>query len=309
MARKRPVLLGIVGDSGTGKTTISQGIEQILGPDRVTNICSDDYHKYNRVQRKEKNISALHPDCNYIDIMQNNFYQLRRGEAILKPIYNHTTGDFDPPEYIAPKDFVIIEGLLGFYSKRMRDAFDVKIYLDPEEELRIQWKINRDCSKRGYSPEQVRESLGRRTEVSEKYIRPQRQYADIVVSFYRPEDMAQETGSGLNTKLILRPTIRHPDFSEFIDTRPDVKEQCLSITLGRDAGMPVDILHITGKIRPVTAETLMDIIMDHLPGVEPLPTEGVGQYTAGEEKKTSYPLAITQLLTCYHLLNARRDAA
>jgi len=309
MPRKRPVLLGIVGDSGTGKTTISQGIEQILGPDRVTNICSDDYHKYNRKQRKELNISALHPDCNYIDIMQNNFYQLRRGEAILKPIYNHSTGDFDPPEYIMPKDFVIIEGLLGFYSKRMRDAFDVKIYLDPEEELRVQWKINRDCAKRGYTPEQVRESLERRTDVSQKYIRPQRQFADIVVSFFRPENMEEETGSGLNTKLILRPTIRHPDFNEFIDTRPDVKEQCLSISLGRDAGMPVDILNITGKIRPVTAETLMDIIMDHLPGVDPLPTEGVGRYTHGDEVKTSYPLAITQLLTCYHLLNARSDAA
>lgn len=307
MPRKRPVLLGIVGDSGTGKTTISKGIEQILGSERVTNICSDDYHKFNRVQRKELNISALHPDCNHIDIMQNNFYQLRRGEAILKPVYNHSTGDFDPPVYIAPKDFVIIEGLLGFYSKRMRDAFDVKIYLDPEEKLRVDWKIKRDMTKRGYTREQVISSLEKRKEVSGKYIRPQRQYADIVCHFYRPEELAEETGTGLNTKLILRPTIRHPDFSEFIDQRPDVKEQCLSISLGRDGGMPVDILHITGKIRPVTAETLMDIIMDHLPGVEPLPTEGVGKYMDGAEEKTSYPLAITQLLTCFHLLNAFKD--
>jgi phosphoribulokinase len=305
MIANRPILLGIVGDSATGKTTMSSGIEQILGPDRVTNICSDDYHKYNRCQRKEKNICALDPECNYIDIMEGHFDQLRRGEPILKPVYNHSTGDFDPPVYVHPKEFVIIEGLLGFASKRMRDAFDVKIYLDPQEDLRVDWKVKRDSTKRGYTVEEVRDSLKRREDVSAKCIRPQRKFADIVVNFYRPEGLKEETGTYLNTKLILRPTIKHPDFSEFIDQRPDRKKQCLTISLGRDEGAPVDILHITGNIQPVTAETLMDIIMDHLQGVEPLPTDGVGHYTEGAEAKTSYPLAITQLLTCYHLLSAK----
>lgn len=309
MRRTRPILLGIVGDSAAGKTTISAGIEKILGPDRVTNICSDDYHRYNRVQRKEKNISALHPDCNYIDIMQNNFYQLRRGEAILKPVYNHNTGDFDPPVYIEPKEFVIIEGLLGFYSKKMRDAFDVKIYLDPEEELRVDWKFKRDTTKRGYTREEVQSSLEKRRDVTEKFIRPQRRFADIVVNFYRPEAESQETNGQLNANLILRPTIRHPDFTEFIDHRPGVKERCLTITLGRDEGMPVDLLHIRGSIKAVTAETLMDIIMDHLQGMEPITTDGVGAYMAGGEEKISYPLGITQLLTCYHLLNAKMSSS
>lgn len=303
---KKTVMLGIVGDSATGKTTISQGIEEILGKDRVTNLCTDDYHKYNRVQRKELNISALHPDCNYCDIMEQHLRMLKDGKPILKPIYNHSTGDFDPPEYIEPKEFVIIEGLLGFYSKCMRDIFDVKIYLDPEEDLRVAWKVKRDTQKRGYTEEQVRESLKKREEVSSSYIRPQRSYADIVVHFYRPEGHEQESGSGLNVKLILRPTIRHPDFSEFIDMRTDVSERCLSVSLGRDEGMPVDLLHVNGIIRPVTAETLMDIIWDHLPGDETLPTD-VGQYWDGSEFKISYPLAITQLLTSFHLLSAKHE--
>lgn len=308
MNRSRPILLGIVGDSASGKTTISAGIEKILGPERVTNLCSDDYHKYNREERKVKNISALHPDCNHIDIMEHNFYQLRRGEAILKPVYNHTTGDFDPPVYIKPKEFVIVEGLLGFYNQKMRDAFDVKIYLDPQEELRVDWKYKRDTVKRGYTKEEVRQSLERRVEVSANFIRPQRRYADIVCNFYRPQGSGEETGTNLNTKLILRPTIPHPDFAEFIDHRPGVKEKCLTITLGRDDGLPVDILQITGTIKPVTAETLMDIIMDHLNGVEPLSTDSVGAYMEGTEEKRSYPLGITQLLTCYHLLNAKMRA-
>ncbi|WP_045218224.1 phosphoribulokinase [Desulfonatronum thioautotrophicum] len=307
MRRSRSIMLGIVGDSGTGKTTISQGIQKILGMDRVTNICSDDYHRYNRCERKEKNISALHPDCNYIDIMQSHFYQLRRGDAILKPNYNHSTGDFDAPTYIAPKEFVIVEGLLGFSTKKMRDAFDVKIYLDPEEELRIIWKIKRDTGKRGYTREQVIESLNRRTEVSSRYIRPQRQYADIVCNFYRPEGHEEETGGHLNNKLILRPTIQHPDFSEFIDERPEVKERCLSFQLGRDSGQPVDILEITGKIKQITAETLMDIIMDYLPGADGLTTDGIGEYFDGKETQISYPLAITQLLTSYHLYKVKMN--
>ena len=308
MQRTRPILLGIVGDSAAGKTTISAGIEKVLGPDRVTNICSDDYHKYNRTQRKDKAISALHPDCNYVDIMQHNFYQLRRGEAILKPVYNHNTGDFDPPVYVEPKEFVIVEGLLGFYTKKMRDAFDVKIYLDPEEELRVDWKFKRDTVKRGYTREEVRESLERRSEVSTNFIRPQRKFADIVCNFYRPEGADEETGTNLNTKLILRPTIQHPDFGEFIDHRPEVKEKCLTFTLGRDEGLPVDFLHITGTIKQVTAETLMDIIIDHLDkSGDDLSTDGVGRYTEGAEEKVSYPLAITQLLTCYHLMNAKMN--
>jgi len=288
----------------TGKTSISAGIEDILGPDRVTNLCSDDYHKYNRVQRKEKNISALHSDCNYVDIRQTHFAALRRGEPILKPVYNHATGDFDAPVYIKPKEFVIVEGLLGFYNKAMRDAFDVKIFLDPQEDLRIDWKFKRDTIKRGYTREEVEASLSRRVDVSANYIRPQRQYADLVVNFYRPEEYQEETGGYLNAKLILRPTIKHPNFSEFIDQRSNVKEQCLIIAMGRDEGLPVDILHITGKIKPVTAETLMDIILDHLPNTSEVSTSKVGSHQEGAEAKISYPLAISQLLTCYHLLKA-----
>lgn len=65
---QRPIILGIVGDSAAGKTTLTRGIAQILGEEQVTTICTDDYHKYDRVQRKERQISALHPDCNYLDI-------------------------------------------------------------------------------------------------------------------------------------------------------------------------------------------------------------------------------------------------
>lgn len=172
MPYKRTILLGVVGDSAAGKTTFSAGIARILGEDRVAVICSDDYHCYNRKQRKEMGISALDPNCNYINIMEQHFDLLRRGHPILKPIYNHATGDFDPPEYIEPKEFIVIEGLLAYHTKAMRNTFDVKVYLAPEEELRTCWKIKRDITKRGYTEQAVRASLAKRVEDTRKFIRP-----------------------------------------------------------------------------------------------------------------------------------------
>ncbi|MEA2150489.1 MAG: phosphoribulokinase, partial [Solirubrobacteraceae bacterium] len=75
----RPILLGIVGDSASGKTTLSRGLVGVLGEEAVTHICTDDYHKYDRRQRAERAITPLNPDCNYLDIMAQHLQCLRLG--------------------------------------------------------------------------------------------------------------------------------------------------------------------------------------------------------------------------------------
>jgi phosphoribulokinase len=182
----RPIILGIVGDSAAGKTTLSRGISQILGEENVTIICTDDYHRYDRKQRSELGISALHPECNYLDIMQQHLCLLRNGQSILKPIYSHTTGTFEPPEYIKPSQFVIVEGLLGYSTLEARDSYDVKVYLAPPESLRKVWKVKRDTRKRDYTEEQVLEQLQKREFDSEEFIRPQRQWADVIITRKSP---------------------------------------------------------------------------------------------------------------------------
>ncbi len=301
MRRAKPIILGIAGDSGSGKTTLAQGIIQILGPEIVTNICIDDYHKYSRAQRKETNLSALHPDCNYLDILQSHITELRRGGAILKPVYDHQRGDFALPEYVLPGSFIIVEGLLGFYNKKLREIFDLKVFMDPEDFLRKTWKVQRDISQRGYSSEEAENTVYRRAEMSARYIAPQREHADIVLNFYRPGELPQETGSKLNAKMILRPTVRHPDFSELVEENPGSEENCLSFTLGRDSGTPVDLLHIQGNIRQNTMESTAKIILDNLPEAGPTSIAGTGRYLEGKTQKTSYPLALTQLLISFYL--------
>jgi len=180
---RRPIMLAIAGDSAAGKTTITKGLVQALGPERITSICVDDYHRYDRVERKTKPFTPLHPDCNYVDVIGQHLQLLAMGHPILKPVYNHAHGTLDRPVLVEPREFVIIEGLLPLYSKLIRACFDVLVYLDPPEPVRFRWKVKRDTAKRGYQPEEVKKDLARREVESAAFIRPQRAFADIVVRF------------------------------------------------------------------------------------------------------------------------------
>jgi phosphoribulokinase len=179
----RPIMLAIAGDSAAGKTTITQGLVEALGPDRITSICVDDYHRYDRVERKELPFTPLHPECNYIEVMEQHLQLLAMGNPILKPVYNHEDGSLGRPVLVEPREFVIIEGLLPLYSKLTRACFDATVYLDPPEPVRFHWKVARDTSKRGYENEEVKKDLKKREVESAAFIRPQRANADIVVRF------------------------------------------------------------------------------------------------------------------------------
>ena len=308
---ERPIILGIVGDSAAGKTTLTKGIAQVLGSDNVTVICTDDYHRYDRIQRAEKGISALHPDCNYLDIMHQHLNLLRNGQPILKPIYSHDTGMFEPAVYINPSKFVIAEGLLGYSTRDTRDCYDVKVYLAPPESLRTKWKVKRDTMKRGYTPEQVLEQLRKREPDSEEFIRPQRQWADVVVSFYPPSDASEEENAHLNVRLVLRPTIPHPDFTTILDKSSAHYMPAIRLELDRDMGKPVDVLEIDSHATSEQVNKLEKMLCNDIPDLLPFcsregnPDLGKLIGTTGESLQ-SYPLALTQLLIGYHMLKATR---
>ncbi len=307
---ERPIIVGIVGDSAAGKTTLTRGIAQVLGEGNVVAICTDDYHRYDRKQRAEMGISALDPKCNYIDIIEQHLQDLRNGKSILKPIYNHTTGGFDAPEYIQPKKFVIVEGLLGYSTKVARDAYDVKVYLAPPEELRAKWKIKRDTRKRGYTEEQVRDALRKREPDSENFIRPQRQWSDVIVSFVPPNgDNEDSNDLLLDVQLVLRPTLPHPDFTHILDDQGNDLGDAIRLILDRDMGKPVDMLCVDGHATEEQVQQLEKILCTEVPYLGQFCSLGgnqdVGKVvgTTGETLQ-SYPLALTQLLITYHMLKA-----
>ena len=293
----RPVMLGIVGDSASGKTTLSKGLVQLLGKDCVSAICTDDYHKYDRRQRAERGITPLNPECNYLDIMGQHLQCLRAGEGILKPVYKHTNGTFGPLVYTAPNDFMVIEGLLGYHTEEMRSAYDVRVFLDPPESLRRQWKVDRDCSKRGYTTDEVLADLDRREPDSEAFIRPQRRHADIVVC--RLESEADPFI--LDARVTLRDGLDHPDFSPFVD------ESDGNITLEQRNGESE--LFICGATPRELAAVIEEDIWDRLHFARHLRSEKLGEFTVGNESYRSESLALVQLLIVYHLATARARVA
>jgi phosphoribulokinase len=305
----RPVILGIVGDSGAGKTTLAQGISSILGPSRVAMICTDDYHRYAREERAKKGTSALDPDGNYMDILEQHIQLLRAGRPILKPVYNHTNGTLDAPEYVEPAEYMIVEGLLGYSTRAMRDCYDVKIYLEPQEELRAAWKMQRDVSKRGYTADEVRRQLERRLRDAITFIRPQRTFADLVLSFRRQANPLventtlpmSESESYLNARHILRPTLPHPDLTPIVEG----SKNGIRLELARDIdGKPVDVLEIEGDVDDKRAKAMEELLWNLIPEAYHL-RSNLGQYMdASQETRMSHPLALSQLLITYHLVKA-----
>jgi phosphoribulokinase len=294
----RPVILGVVGDSAAGKTTITRGLVRALGEQNITHIAADDYHRYDRKQRAERGITPLDPDCNYIDILEQDLTHARAGQPILKPIYRHSDGTFGPPEYIVPNQFTLVEGLLGYHTRTLRDIYDVRVFLSPPEELRRHWKVQRDCSRRGYTTNEVLSELDRREPDSIAFIRPQERWADIVVSF-KPGDRSDQ--GHLDATLVLRDGLAHPDLSAFVD---DGKP-----------GMRLTELHgaselwVAGDIDAEHAALVEEAIWDRMHFASHLRSDRLGEFTIGTELHRSESLAIVQLLTLYHLVTARAAVA
>jgi phosphoribulokinase len=298
-AKDRPIMLAIAGDSASGKTTITAGLVKALGPERCTAVCVDDYHRYDRHERKGLPFTALHPDCNYVDIMEQHLQLLATGHPVLKPVYDHHVGALTRPHYVEPREFVIVEGLLPLHTKLAAACFDVTVYLNPPEPIRQAWKVKRDTAHRGYTPEQVQAELDRREPESERFIRPQRARADIVVRFAPVEQRDDPPGTPLSAELLLRPTIRHPDLTPILAG----SRGSMHLKLTRDDdGRPVDALHVHGYASREDSRLLEKAIWSGLGGgTEPPPVLG----DLGDGKR-SEPLAVTQLLLLHHLLEATR---
>jgi phosphoribulokinase len=297
----RPTVLSIAGDSASGKTTLTKGLVQALGADRMTAICVDDYHRYDREERRSQTFTPLHPDCNYVEIMEQHLQLLAVGQPVLKPVYNHTDGTLGRPLLVEPREFVVIEGLLPLHTKLARACADATVYLDPPEPIRHAWKVARDTAKRGYTKEQVVADLAKREPESEEFIRPQRATADIVVQFSPIPERSESPGDPLSATVLLRPTIRHPDLSGLLGEHA---REALHLKLLRDDdGKPVDALHIHGYASREMTSKIEEAIWAELGIPEPLP-EGLGMIEPG---RRSEPLALTQLILLFHLFTAQRE--
>jgi phosphoribulokinase len=210
MKPDRVVLIGVAGDSGCGKSTFLRRLSDLFGAEKLTVICLDDYHSLDRKGRKAAGVTALDPRANNFDLMYEQIKSLKEGNPIDKPIYNHETGELDPPERINPNKIIVIEGLHPMYDERVRGLLDFSIYLDISDEVKIAWKIQRDMAERGHTYEDVLASIESRRPDFEQYIDPQKQHADIVIQIL-PTNLIKDDKERkvLRVRLIQRNDVDH----------------------------------------------------------------------------------------------------
>eukprot|EP00980_Cylindrotheca_fusiformis_P007793 scaffold1669_cov129-Cylindrotheca_fusiformis.AAC.4 len=198
-----PIVIGVAADSGCGKSTFMRRLTSIFGGDVVgplgggfgnggwetntlvsdltTVICLDDFHLNDRNGRKESGLTALNPLENNFDLMYEQVKALKEGKTVSKPIYNHVNGTLDTPETIEPTPIMIFEGLHPMHDDRVRDLLDFTLYLDISDEVKLNWKIQRDMEERGHSLESIMASIEARKPDFDAYIDPQKKDADMII--------------------------------------------------------------------------------------------------------------------------------
>lgn len=198
-----PAMIGVAGDSGSGKNTFVSLIADVVGNQRVTIVAGDDYHRWPRGHQMWRNYTHL-------DVRANDLYRQYRdaivfstGQPVLKGVYDHQTGSSTPDNLTDPGDVMIFQGLHTLSIEGLRKMYDLSIFLDPEESLRCGWKIERDRRERGYTEEQVLKSLAERRKDRETFILPQMQDADLVVCWKSNGPSTHgATGRGLALEII-----------------------------------------------------------------------------------------------------------
>lgn len=178
------LVIGIAGGSGSGKTTLLKNIIATFGP-AITVISHDNYYKRHDEMTYEERCKLNYdePDALETELMVQQLAQLRRGEEILCPVYDFTVHNrSDETILIKPERVIIVEGILIFENKELRDLMDIKIFVDTDADIRICRRIKRDVNKRGRSLESVILQYQETVKpMHEKYVEPSKKHADIVV--------------------------------------------------------------------------------------------------------------------------------
>jgi len=179
---RKPFVLGVAGDSGAGKDTFADAITGLFGEHSVVNLSGDDYHLWDRQKPMWQVMTHLNPMANDLEGFCNDLVSLTDGKSILSKNYDHQTGRKSKPFQIESNDFIIASGLHALYHPILRECYNLKIYLDIDEDLRRHFKLKRDVQQRGHTVEQVLSSFEKREPDSERFIRPQANQADLIFS-------------------------------------------------------------------------------------------------------------------------------
>jgi len=176
----KPLLLGISGNSGVGKSTFSKSLATIFGEYSLVEVSGDDYHNWGRTSPMWRTLTHLDPRANRLFNLVKDVRRLMEGKEVQARQYDHKTGHFLPKKIKKSKNVILVEGLHSLYPKQLLEEFDVRFFINMEETLRSFLSKKRDIDERGHNEESVLKEAARRKADVKKYIEPQAERADIV---------------------------------------------------------------------------------------------------------------------------------
>ncbi len=279
--RNRPFTIGIAGDSGAGKTRLLRSLETLLSKERVLALEGDGDHKWERGDQNWKEITHLNPRGNYLYRQAEDLRVLRGNNSIKRVDYDHETGMFTRKRRLLPKPYVVLCGLHSLYLPQMRQVLDMKVYLDTDEALRCHWKLCRDQGERGYDRAAVFEQIKARRGDAEKYIYPQKQYADLVIRYFdetllkRPDRAGKVKDITLGVEFILDAGINVEPFLTLLRDRGVAGELSYNDLLHQKVSFRGEDLNVGRGVWAKTAVAVIPQIED-LTGGRILWEEGVG---------------------------------
>jgi len=197
-----PIVIGIAGGSGSGKTTVANVILHRVGADRIAYLAHDAYYRdlthLPYPQRVEVNFD--HPESVETELMIQHILQLKAWQGIDLPIYDFTTHSrTEKTVRIDPQRVILVEGILIFAERALRDLFDVKIFVDTDSDIRLIRRIQRDITERGRTTETViKQYLRTVRPMHLEFVEPSKRYADVII----PEGGFNEVAMGMVTTRI-----------------------------------------------------------------------------------------------------------
>lgn len=190
----RPVVIGVTGGSGSGKTTVSRDIMERLAGESVVMIPQDAYYKNqdDLTMAERAQINYDHPDAFDHELLVAQIKQLLNGEAIEQPTYDYAASTrAEATVHIEPADVIILEGVLLFVDPAVRDLLDIKIFVDTDDDLRFIRRLQRDIVERGRTVESViQQYLATVKPMYHQFVEPTKHYADVIL----PEGGANKVG-------------------------------------------------------------------------------------------------------------------
>jgi uridine kinase len=181
----KPLIIGIAGASGSGKSTVARKIAEALTPASVAFIDMDAYYRNHTelTLDERRHLNWDHPDAFDFDLLASQLEALARGEAIDKPVYDFVSHLREERSVRIPAaDVVVLDGILLLVDERIRELCDVKVFVDTDADVRLIRRIRRDVKKRGRSLEEIVEQyLTTVRPMHLQFVEPSKRYADIIV--------------------------------------------------------------------------------------------------------------------------------